>query len=76
VGDVTRHAALAARRVRRHAAPLAHLAGVMNRYGRSHPTGMLTVPGGALEAEVAFTERTVAGMLREPPCSGLRAVKP
>jgi hypothetical protein len=33
---------------------------------------MLSLPEGALAAEVTFTEQTVAGKLREPTCRGLR----
>lgn len=50
----------------------AALVEVLNRYGRSHPTGMLSVPEGLLEAEVTFTERTVSGKLREPSCRSVR----
>jgi hypothetical protein len=47
---------------------------LMRRYGRSHhPTGTLTVPPEAIEADVEYLERTVTGKLRE---AVVRAVRP
>jgi hypothetical protein len=58
------------------------LLGLIHRYGRSHPTGTITVPGGCLEAVVEFTSRTLSGHLREatavavqPPTIDKRATK-
>jgi bifunctional non-homologous end joining protein LigD len=44
---------------------------LMDRYGQSH-AGMLALPDASLEAEVAFTERTARGTLREAVCRRLR----
>jgi bifunctional non-homologous end joining protein LigD len=41
------------------------LVGLIRRYGRTHPTGTITVPDGCLEAVVEFTSRTVSRHLRE-----------
>ena len=41
------------------------LLGLIRRYGRTHPTGTITVPDGCLEAVVEFTSRTLSGHLRE-----------
>lgn len=47
------------------AAERAGLADLIDRYGRRHPTGTVTLPPGALCAEVSFMARPGVAVLRE-----------
>jgi hypothetical protein len=50
----------------------AGLADLINRYGRRHPTGTVTLPAGALSALVSFMARPGTTVLREAAVNQVR----